>query len=71
MSQALIALGWEAFTAELRVRFRRQVTPGDSLAVTGWVTQRQKRRILAEAALKDAGGLERAHAWATFLAVRG
>ncbi len=67
MSKAVIARGSEALTAEIRVRFRRPVAPGDGLRVRGWVVQQWKRRILAEAALTSPAGAEYAHAWATFL----
>jgi acyl-coenzyme A thioesterase PaaI-like protein len=67
MSQAVIARGFEALTAEIRVRFRRHVAPGDCLRVRGWVVEQRKRRILTEAALASAAGVEHAHAWATFL----
>lgn len=67
MSQAVIARGWEALTAELTVRFRGRVAPGDDLQVRGWVVDRRKRRIRAEATLVTDAGEERAHAWATFL----
>jgi acyl-coenzyme A thioesterase PaaI-like protein len=67
MSKAIIARHWEALTAEIRVRFRGQVSPGDALQVRGWVVEKRKRRILAEAALLTAAGEECAHAWATFL----
>lgn len=67
MSKAIIASGWEALTAELRVRFRGRVAPGDELQVRGWISERRKRRILAEATLATPAGRERAHAWAAFL----
>ncbi len=68
MSKAIIARGWEAVTAELRVRYRLQVSPGDKLSVRGWVVRSQKRMILAEASITAVAGVEHAHAWATFLA---
>ncbi len=67
MSQAVIANGWEARTAELQVRFRGRVSPGDRLQVRGWTVERKRRRILAEATLQTTQGTECAHAWATFL----
>ena len=67
MSQAIIAHGWEALTVELTVRFRGRVAPGDRLRVRGWVVDRRRKRIRAEAALTNDTGTERAHAWATFL----
>jgi acyl-coenzyme A thioesterase PaaI-like protein len=67
MSKAIIARHCEALTVEIRVRFRRQVSPGDALRIRGWVVEKRKRRILAEAVLATAAGDEYAHAWATFL----
>ena len=67
MSKAVIAQDWEALTADLRVRFRDRVCPGEHLQVRGWIVEKQKRRIRAEAELSTKNGEERAHAWATFL----
>jgi hypothetical protein len=71
MSKAIIACGWEAFTVELRVRFHDRVSPGERLHVHGWIVEKRKRRILAEASLAGDTGKERAHAWAVFLIPRG
>ena len=71
MSQAVSAKGWPALTCELRVRLRHQVACGERLRVRGWVTSRQRRRILTEATLTAPDGKELAHAWATFLALPG
>lgn len=68
MSKAILARQWQALTVDLRVRFRGRVAPGEKLQIRGWVIERQKRRILAEASVQTATGEERAHAWATFLA---
>jgi hypothetical protein len=67
MSKAIIALGWEAFTADLRVRFRGRIAPGDELHVRGWVVEKRRRHIATEATLVTSDGEERAHAWGTFL----
>ncbi len=67
MAKAVAASGTAAFTCELRLRLRRPVAPGERLHINGWVVEKQRRKILAEAALTDAEGRERAHAWATFL----
>lgn len=67
MSKAIIARGWEAFTAELRVRFRSHIAPGDQLHVHGWVVEKQRRHIRAEATLFSSVGEERAHGWGVFL----
>jgi len=71
MSKAVISRGWEALTAELKVRFRNRVSPGNPLQIRGWIISKRKRRILAEAKLTTNMGQEVAHAWATFLAVPG
>jgi uncharacterized protein (TIGR00369 family) len=68
MSKALAATGIRTFTAEIRVRFRRPVTAGGEYAIRGWVVDRVKRLITAEATLMDAAGEEFAHAWGRFLA---
>jgi acyl-coenzyme A thioesterase PaaI-like protein len=66
MSKAVIAREWEALTAELRVRFRKRIVPGEELRVQGWVVARKRRHIRAEAIITS-GTEERAHAWGTFL----
>ena len=68
MSQSIISAGYTALTAEMRVRFRKKVSVNDDLSVRGWVVRVQKRKIVAEGSLTSADGVERAHAWATFLA---
>jgi acyl-coenzyme A thioesterase PaaI-like protein len=70
MSKAVIAREWEALTVDLRVRFRARVTPGEKLQVHGWVVERRKRRIVAEATLVTGSGAERAHGWGVFLMLR-
>ena len=67
MAQAVFASGIDALTAELRVRFRQQVSSGQPLHLKGWIEQRNKRMIHAEALLTDAHGVELAHAWSVFL----
>jgi acyl-coenzyme A thioesterase PaaI-like protein len=67
MSKAVSSLGWQALTAELRVRLKHTVCSGESLQVRGWVVERRKRRIVTEATLTDGQGVEKARAWATFL----
>lgn len=71
MSKAVVASGCEALTAELRVRFRRPVPSWEKLQVRGWVQRKTKRHIGTEASLTGADGVEFAHAWATFLELRG
>ncbi len=67
MAHAVVARQWKAFTCELRVRMRRSVSTGETIEIRGWIVERQKRRILAEASITGGDGTERAHAWATFL----
>lgn len=67
MSQAVIAAGYMALTAELRVRFRKKVRIGDELRVRGWVVEAHKRKIRTEGWMVGADGEEKAYAWATFL----
>ena len=67
MSHAVAAGGVPALTCELRVRLHHHVGPFEELKVRGWVVERHRRRIAAEATLKDGDGVERAHAWAVFL----
>ena len=69
MSKAVISRGWEALTAELKVRLRDRAYPGNSLQIRGWIISKRKRRILAEAKLTTNIGQEVAHAWATFLTI--
>jgi acyl-coenzyme A thioesterase PaaI-like protein len=69
MSKAVAATQGEALTGELRVRFRRPVQAGDELRIRGWVVERKKRMIRAEASLTGAGDEEFVHAWAAFLAL--
>jgi uncharacterized protein (TIGR00369 family) len=70
MSKAVASKGWPALTCELRVRFRRSVRAGESLRIRGWVVEKRKRQVLAEASLCREDGAERAHASAVFLIVR-
>lgn len=67
MAKAVNAAGCRALTAELRVRFRHQVAPGEELSVRGWIADCTKRLVKAEAAIVAADGSERAHAWSVFL----
>jgi acyl-coenzyme A thioesterase PaaI-like protein len=67
MSKAVAATKCEALTGELRVRYRRSVSTGETLHVRGWIVKRAKRLITTEAALTAVDGSERAHAWASFL----
>jgi acyl-coenzyme A thioesterase PaaI-like protein len=70
MSRAIVSAGYSALTAELRVRFRQKVVPGEELSIRGWVAGVWKRKIEAESSLVSADGVEKAHARATFLTTR-
>lgn len=70
MSKAIIYDGNEAFTADLRIRFRKKVCADDVVFVKGWVVTAAKRRIMAEATLTTDNGEECAHAWGVFLTAR-
>lgn len=67
MSQANIHSGYEALTADLQIRFRKMVLPGERLIVRGWILKITKRIIETEAALTTTDGVEKAHATARFL----
>ncbi len=67
MSKAIIAQGLEAFTIDLRVRFKQKLRTGETVSARGWMVQHQKRRITAEASICNGSGDEHAHAWGTFL----
>jgi uncharacterized protein (TIGR00369 family) len=70
MAKVVDASGAEALTAELRVRFRKRVSSGSPVHVRGWIESRNKRVINTEAALTGVDGVELAHAWAVFLALK-
>lgn len=70
MAQVVSASGIRALTAEMRVRFRKQVSSGQPLQLQGWIERRDKRIIHTEAALTSADGIELAHAWGVFLELR-
>ena len=71
MAKAVISLGLEALTGDLRVRFRHYVTPDESLRITGWVVSHRGRLLKVEAALCTLDGEERCHAWGLFAIVPG
>ncbi len=70
MSKAIISKGYEALTAELKIRFRKKISVDEKLCVRGWMISVQKRKILAEASLTNLDGVEKAHAWGAFVVVR-
>ena len=67
MSKAIIAAGMQAFTVDLRLRYRQKLRAGQAVQVCGWVVQKDRRRITAEATLCTLSGEEYAHAWGVFL----
>jgi len=70
MSKAIISGGYEAFTADLRIRFRKKLCSGEVVSVNGWIVSVEKRKILAEASISFEDGEEKAHAWGVFLTAR-
>jgi Uncharacterized protein, possibly involved in aromatic compounds catabolism len=70
MAQVVASSGCDALTAELRVRFRRQVQSGSPVQVRGWIESSRKRMLRTEASLATLDGEELAHAWATFLSLK-
>jgi uncharacterized protein (TIGR00369 family) len=69
MAKAVSSSAGEFPTAELRVRFRRPVQPGERYMIRGWIVENARRRILTEGAITDSAGEEYAHAWGTFLSL--
>jgi acyl-coenzyme A thioesterase PaaI-like protein len=67
MAKVAAATGARWLTAELTVRFKQQTPSGASLRVRGWIANRNRRMIKAEAELLQEDGTELAHGWATFL----
>ncbi len=67
MSKTVIAMGKQAYTVDLRVRFHRVVRPGESYGISAWIVDRRKRRIRTEARVVSKDGIQHAHAWASFL----
>ena len=70
MSKVVAESGVKALTAELRVRFRQHVPSGEMICVRGWIDSQNKRMTKTEAVLTSSDGMELAHAWATFLALK-
>jgi acyl-coenzyme A thioesterase PaaI-like protein len=67
MSKAILATGVQAFTVDLRLRYRHKLSTGQPVEIHGWMVQKEKRRITAEAAVCSLSGEEYAHAWGIFL----
>jgi acyl-coenzyme A thioesterase PaaI-like protein len=70
MAKVVAAIEGKALTAEIRVRFRRQVPSGEVTHIRGWIDSRNKKLINAEADLIAQDGTELAHAWGVFLRPR-
>jgi acyl-coenzyme A thioesterase PaaI-like protein len=70
MAKAVAATGADALTAEMRVRFRHEVSTAIPVLVQGWIESRQRRIFRTEASLTGPDGSELAHAWATFLELK-
>jgi uncharacterized protein (TIGR00369 family) len=52
MAKLAFSLGLPAVTAEITVKFRAPVTPGEELTVTGKITNAARRLVLAEAKIE-------------------
>ncbi len=52
MAKLAFSLGIPAVTAELTVKFKQPVTPGEELTVTGKITNDARRLVLAEAKIE-------------------
>ena len=70
MAKAVAATGADALTAEMRVRYRKEVPTGVPVLVRGWIEGRKRRIFRTEASLTGPDGSELAHAWATFLELK-
>jgi len=70
MAKAVAATGIDALTAEMRVRFRQEVSTAVPVLVRGWIESRKRRIFRTEASVTGPDGNELAHAWATFLEVK-
>jgi uncharacterized protein (TIGR00369 family) len=70
MAKIVAAKEGKALTAEMRVRFRRQVASGQMVHIRGWIDSHTKRTINTEAELTANDGTELAHAWGVFLRPR-
>ena len=70
MAKVVDGMEIDALTAELRVRFRKQVQSGSRVHVKGWIERREHRMLRTEASVAGQGGEELAHAWATFVVLR-
>jgi acyl-coenzyme A thioesterase PaaI-like protein len=71
MAKAVVSLGLEALTGDLRVRFRHHVVPDEPLRIRGWVVSHRGRLLKLEATLCTVTGEERCHAWGVFAIVPG
>lgn len=70
MAKVVDAMEIDGLTAELRVRFRKQVRSAAPARVKGWLESRERRVVRTEASLCGSDGSELAHAWATFLVLK-
>jgi len=52
MAKLAFSLGLNAMTAEITVKFKAPVAPGDRLMISGRLTEESKRLILAEARIE-------------------
>jgi acyl-coenzyme A thioesterase PaaI-like protein len=71
MAKAVVSLGLEALTAELKVRYRCYVKADEQLLITGRIMSHKNRLLKLEASLCRNSGYECVHAWGTFIIVPG
>ena len=67
MGWAMYAAGAWAMTARMEVRYRRPLTLGEEVVITGEVTRDRGKRLEAEARIESASGEKIAEATALFL----
>lgn len=67
MVTAIVNSGQEAFTAELKVRFKEEIRVGEKLMVTGYITGHKGRLIFTEGEICAKDGKIKARAKAKFM----
>ncbi|MCD6351821.1 MAG: PaaI family thioesterase [Armatimonadetes bacterium] len=70
MTRLVWAMGLEAVTGEVTVRFRRPLPVGTHVQIEAWLVEQRRGVIRAEATMKD-GEVEYAHARGTLMRVDG
>ncbi|MFW5991743.1 MAG: PaaI family thioesterase [Halanaerobiaceae bacterium] len=67
MVTAIIESGYEAYTAELRVRFREEIKVDEELKIRGYILDKKSRLVFTEAEVCDLGGKVKARAEGKFM----